>query len=198
MPHFSFLADGATMAELMARRPDRFAPLARLTDEVMCGPSPLDRGTRELIAAYVSGLNGCRYCFGAHVAFAESHGIDPDLLRALLDDPEKAPVDAPLRALLAFCRKLTDTPSRIVAGDVADLGAAGWSEAAVEDAIAVVALFGLYNRMMDGYGIEPRAAAGNRERAALIRDYGYDFTRYPEDRLMAGSPLQSGAKDPKA
>ncbi len=198
MPHFSFLEPGATMAELMVRRRERFAHLARLTEEVMCGPSPLDRGTRELIAAYVSGLNGCRYCYGAHVAFAESHGIDPDLLRALLDDLDQAPVEDRLRTLLGLCRALTEKPSRIGAGDVARVRAAGWDETAIEDAIAVVALFNLYNRLMDGYGIEPRAEAGNRARAALIREHGYDFTRYPDDKLLVGSPLQSDAKDRKA
>lgn len=179
MPFFSFLDDESTMVDLMARRRERMALLGKLTDEVMCGDSPLDRGTRELIAAYVSGLNGCRYCFGAHVAFAESHGIEPDLLAALLDDPASAPVDDRLRPLLAFCRKLTETPSRLVPGDAKAVFAAGWPEEALEDAIAVVSLFALYNRMMDGHGFAPRDEQGNRARAGLIREHGYDFTRYP-------------------
>lgn len=180
MPFFSFLDDDATMVDLVARRPGRMALLGKLTDEVMCGPSLLDRGTRELIAAYVSGLNGCRYCHGAHVAFAESHGIDPDLLAALLDDPETAPVDDRLRPLLAYCARLTRTPARLVAADVEAVLAAGWPEEALEDAIAVVSLFALYNRMMDGHGFAPRDREGNRARADLIRRHGYDFTRYPK------------------
>lgn len=180
MPFFSFLHDDATMVDLMARRHGRMALLGKLTDEIMCGPSPLDRGTRELIAAYVSGLNGCRYCHGAHVAFAESHGIDPGLLAALLDDPASAPIDAALRPLLAFCAKLTQTPSRMVAADADAVFAAGWPEEALEDAIAVTALFALYNRVMDGHGFAPRDSERNRARAQLIREHGYDFTRYPK------------------
>lgn len=179
MPFFSFLDNDSTMLDLVARRPGRMLPLGKLTEEVMCGDSPLDRGTRELIAAYVSGLNGCRYCHGAHVAFAESHGIDPGLLAALLEDPAAAPVDDRLRPLLAFCRKLTETPSRLVAADAEAVFAAGWPEEALEDAIAVAALFALYNRLMDGHGFIPRDPETNRHRADFIRRHGYDFTRHP-------------------
>ena len=34
------------------------------------GPGTLTRGERELIAAYVSALNDCRYCTSAHSACA--------------------------------------------------------------------------------------------------------------------------------
>jgi alkylhydroperoxidase family enzyme len=34
------------------------------------GPSSLARGERELIAAYVSALNDCQYCWSSHSACA--------------------------------------------------------------------------------------------------------------------------------
>ncbi|NET05043.1 MAG: hypothetical protein F6K09_11890 [Merismopedia sp. SIO2A8] len=36
----------------------------------MRGESALSAGERELITAYVSGLNACNYCYGSHQAIA--------------------------------------------------------------------------------------------------------------------------------
>lgn len=46
---------------LFAYKPERTAFLARYTQEVMRGPSPLSPGLRELIAAYTSRLNHCPF-----------------------------------------------------------------------------------------------------------------------------------------
>lgn len=187
MARFPFLNDEATMVELMERHPDRMAALARYTDLVMRTPLSLTRAESELIAAYVSALNGCRYCYGAHKAFAESHGVEPALLEALIRDPDTAPVAPRLRALLAFCRKLNAEPAKVVDADVAALRDEGWPDEAIEDAIFITASFNLYNRLMDGYGIAPRPDERNRQRAALIREWGYDFTRYPPGLNRIGS-----------
>jgi len=46
---------------LFAFRPEKTDYLARLTQEVMRGPSPLPPGQRELIAALTSKLNQCLF-----------------------------------------------------------------------------------------------------------------------------------------
>ena len=46
---------------LFAYRPDATEPLARFTQEVMRGPSPLSPGIRELIAAFTSAGNRCPF-----------------------------------------------------------------------------------------------------------------------------------------
>lgn len=46
---------------LFAYKPDRTQFLARYTQGVMRGPSPLSAGFRELIAAYTSKLNQCPF-----------------------------------------------------------------------------------------------------------------------------------------
>src|SRR5256885_6994792 len=51
-------------------RPETALPLNQLCDALMCGESTLTRGERELIAAYVSSLNQCTFCFSTHAAFA--------------------------------------------------------------------------------------------------------------------------------
>ena len=46
---------------LFAYKPDRTDHLARFTQEVMRGPSPLSPGLRELIAAFTSSRNQCPF-----------------------------------------------------------------------------------------------------------------------------------------
>jgi alkylhydroperoxidase family enzyme len=46
---------------LFAFRPDATEHLARFTQEVMRGPSPLSPGIRELIAAFTSYRNDCPF-----------------------------------------------------------------------------------------------------------------------------------------
>lgn len=191
MPFFEFLDDSASMVDLWRRNPDRMLAISQYTEQVMRTPSPLSRGERELIAAYVSGLNQCRYCHGTHTAFAEAHGLDPDMLKAILDDLEGAPVGRKLMALLSYCKKLTETPSRLTLADAQAVKDAGWPEAALEDAVHVTALFNYYNRLMDGHGITPRGDDTLRQRAAFIKQHGYDFSTYPSDM----HPANLGEKD---
>jgi alkylhydroperoxidase family enzyme len=46
---------------LFAFKPERTDHLARFTQEVMRGPSPLSPGERELIAAFTSRRNDCPF-----------------------------------------------------------------------------------------------------------------------------------------
>ena len=46
---------------LFAYKPERTQHLSRFTHEVMRGPSQLEPGLRELIAAYTSRLNHCPF-----------------------------------------------------------------------------------------------------------------------------------------
>ena len=48
--------------------------LIALHEALLRGDSPLSPAQHELIAAYVSGLNRCRYCHGVHTATAERLG----------------------------------------------------------------------------------------------------------------------------
>lgn len=46
--------------------PHTALPLLSLHEQATRKASPLSTGERELIAAYVSGLNACDYCHGVH------------------------------------------------------------------------------------------------------------------------------------
>lgn len=147
------LTENAHLSELFTKFPTSRDTLMGFTDVVMRGPGELSVAERELIAAYVSGLNRCTFCFGSHLIYAQAFGIDAGVLEALLDDPDSAPVSDKLRALLQYLAKLNDLPSRIVQGDIDAVLAAGWSEKALFEAVQIAGMFNMMNRIIEGTGV---------------------------------------------
>ena len=103
MPHITLNSAEPGIRGLLQYRPETGRPLSELAEVLLRGPGSLSRGERELIAAYVSGLNDCRYCTASHSATAAAQlpgGM------ALVDQvragPGRAPVSGKLRALLAI------------------------------------------------------------------------------------------------
>jgi AhpD family alkylhydroperoxidase len=67
----------------------------------------LSVGDRELMAAFVSQMNACEFCIGAHTATAARAYHDEAKVSAVLSDLETAPIEEPLRATLRLLGKLT-------------------------------------------------------------------------------------------
>jgi AhpD family alkylhydroperoxidase len=107
------------------RFPYTAPPLLEYHDRLLRDPSPLTVAERELIAAYVSGLNGCAFCHGAHRVGAEAYGVDEALFEGLMADLETAAVDPRLKPILAYVRKLT-LRARLRRGFPGGLGCDSW------------------------------------------------------------------------
>jgi uncharacterized peroxidase-related enzyme len=153
MTYLPSLPEDATLLQVFRAYPDTAKPLIAFHDVVMREASPFSAAERELIAAYVSGVNACGYCHGVHTATAEAFGVEPGLLAAALADLDTAPVDEALRPVLRYVGKLTSTPALMTEADAAAVFAAGWDERALHDAVLVCALFNFMNRMVDGLGV---------------------------------------------
>lgn len=158
---------------VIGRYPKQAIPLTELTEVVMrTDPGPFTDEQRELIAAFVSGINGCTFCYDTHRATAEAFGVDADLLEALLTDIDSAAIDERLKAALRYARKLTQTPSRMTQEDADAVLQAGWGEDGFHYVVMITALFNLYNRLMDGYGVK-NTAGFRQERGELLAESGY-------------------------
>jgi uncharacterized peroxidase-related enzyme len=153
MSYLSSLKPDAVLLDVFRAYPDAARPLLDYHEVLLRGPSPFTVAERELIAAYVSGLNACGYCHGVHSATALAFGVADGTLEALLADADTAPVDERLRPVLRYVRKLTETPSRVTPGDAEAVFAAGWDEQALHDAASICGLFNLMNRVVDGLGL---------------------------------------------
>lgn len=79
---------------------------------------------------------------------------DPELVRALKEDWRSAPIDARLRAILAYAQKLTVSPPAMVEGDLEPLRREGLDDRAILDVVQVTAYYNFVNRTADGLGVE--------------------------------------------
>lgn len=148
------LPEKAHLADVFTSFPAMVKPLLELSDVLLRAPSPLSIGEREMIAAFVSGLNACQFCHAAHKISARAFGIGEQIIAELLEDIETANVSEKLKPLLTYVKKLTLTSSRMTEADAKAVLDAGWDEQAFHDAVAVCALFNFMNRLLDGMGIK--------------------------------------------
>jgi len=174
MPFLDSLPEGTAVADLYRRDLDLYRPWIRMGERVLSGPSPLSAGERELIATFVSALNGCEYCVASHLPNLDAHGIDPAIVGALVADIDSAPVREPLKPLFRLCRRLTLAPARVAREDIDAVLAAGWDERALDSAIAVVCRFSYLNRLVQAYGLDPPDESTARATAAELVRRGYD------------------------
>lgn len=151
MPHIEF-ADGlpGILGPLMFR-PETAKPLNELAEVLLRGDSTLSRGERELIAAYVSGLNRCRFCATSHSTFAAMQ-LDggTDVVEAVRRDPSTAPISDKLRALLVIAAHVQEGGLAVTDEDVAAARGHGATDVEIHDTVLIAAAFCMFNRYVDG------------------------------------------------
>lgn len=175
MPHID-LPDGLPgILGPMVFRPETAKPLNELAEVLLRGDHSLTRGERELIAAYVSHLNHCRFCETSHSTFAALQLEDG---MALVDAVKRRPADAPvspkLRALLAIAERVQRGGLAVTADVVADARAEGATDVEVHDTVLIAAAFCMYNRYVDGLATwAPTDPKAYEEVGRMIVDRGY-------------------------
>jgi alkylhydroperoxidase family enzyme len=78
---------------------------------------------------------------------------DKPLVDAVLADFESSPLTEKDKVLFRYLAKVNDTPGALSQADVDVVKAAGWSDAAIFDAVTVCAIFNFFNRWIDGTGV---------------------------------------------
>lgn len=146
--------DLASIAGLMAKYPRCGILLFKLLEDIKSSFSPLSKGTRELISAYVSDLNQSISCFNTHKALAKEMGIEELVFMQLRRDIDSANVEGKLKPILRFVNKLTLTPNQISQADIKPIYAAGWDERAFLDTVRLCAVVNCMNRFALGAGID--------------------------------------------
>jgi uncharacterized peroxidase-related enzyme len=142
----------------MRYRPETAKPLNELAEVLLRGPSSLSRGERELIAAYVSGLNECEFCCNSHSAFAAiqlDEGMD--LVRAVRTDADAAAVSPKLRTLLRIAAAVRDDGRKVTTELVDAARTEGATDVEIHDTVLIAAAFCMFNRYVDGLGTQPAA-----------------------------------------
>lgn len=165
MTVFKNLPDPLDLSDVFRAFPHTVPPLLAYHDHLLRHDhSPFSVAERELIAAYVSGLNCCAFCFGSHKIIASTFGIEEDLVEQLLVDPAQSDVDPRMVPVLAFTRILTESPSKVTDAHRQVIVDAGWPEQAIFDAASICGLFNLMNRIVEGMGVTTSAAIQQAQR----------------------------------
>lgn len=154
MAFFTGLDHNSDITDITFNDRKKLGPLDKASHEIMRGKSAFTPKDREIMAAYVSGLNACQFCYGAHVAVADQFGISENLIKELLENIDSSSIDDKLKPIFHYLRKLTLEAHKITEKDVQLVLDKGWTEAALHDAILVGCLFNFYNRLLDGHGVK--------------------------------------------
>jgi uncharacterized peroxidase-related enzyme len=156
-------------------RPETAKPLNELAEVLLRGPHSLTPGERELIAAYVSGLNECRFCCESHSAFAAAQ-LDGGmhLVDQVRTNADAAPITAKLRALLRIAEAVREDGRKVTVELVGAARDEGATDVEIHDTVLIAAAFCMYNRYVDGLGtLAPDNPALYGQIARHIVETGY-------------------------
>lgn len=128
MPFLKSLPD-AGLLQIFQAFPEAARPLLEYHEILLHGESPFSAAERELIAAYVYRLNNCNYCRSVHSQTAVALGIHLETIAEIFSGSAPEHVEARMRPVLAFVRKLTLSPGQVTEADVDAVLAGGWMTA---------------------------------------------------------------------
>jgi alkylhydroperoxidase family enzyme len=94
-------------------------------------------------------------------------------VQAVLADLDHAPIGEPLRATLAFLRKVTREHQSVTSDDVRALLALGVTRAQIEDALNVGFAFNVITRLADAFEFEVGSRASFDAGARHLLSRGY-------------------------
>jgi uncharacterized peroxidase-related enzyme len=175
MPHIDLPEGVPGIRSAMQYRPETAVHLNALAEQLLRSENTLPPGDRELIAAFVSSRNKTVYCEHSHSAFAAAQldgGID--LVEQVKQDPDNAPIDPKLRALLHIAGKVAVDGKSVTSADVDAARAEGATDLEIHDTVLIAAAFCMYNRYVDGLDtLQPTDPELYRQRAHLIVEHGY-------------------------
>lgn len=153
MPHINLPQQVPGIRSLVMYRPETGKYLYELVQLLLRGESPLSAADRELIAAYVSYLNSCEFCYQSHAAAARClYGEQEQLVDSVLKDLDAAPVSPKLKALLVIAGRVQKLGKEVQPEDIETARAAGAGDRDIHDTVLIAATFCMFNRYVDGLG----------------------------------------------
>lgn len=163
----------SSLTEMGQAFPGVFSHIPPFAEALMRADAPISRADRELLAAFVSALNECEFCHGAHKHVALAYGVDEGKLTALVQGEVAAEVEPKLVPVLEFARALTKAPARMTDAHYDAMRAVGWDDDAIGYVVGITAFFNMMNRLVEGFGIELPEDGGAVAGQRLATD-GYD------------------------
>lgn len=138
-------------------RPDFLRQVVEFSDAVHFSDGHLSERHKEVLASHVSRLNQCPYCLDSHAFFLRVQGASEQCVMAIFEGRlGEAGLTEAERLLLEYAEKITNASYRTTSEDVQRLRDAGWKEEQIAEAVYVVAMFALFNRVANAFGLPPQ------------------------------------------
>lgn len=136
-------------------RPDLIDAEVGLIGTIMMKDGALSRKQKEYIFLVCSAADLSTYCVTAHCEIVRMLGIDGPEPEQIAVDHNHADIDVADKALLNFALKLNNTPKKIVADDLEDLRAYGFSDTQILETIVMTSVSKFSNLISFGLGTVP-------------------------------------------
>lgn len=120
-------------------------------------PGHLSNVEREMLAVVVSGLNRCVYCAVSHGAALREYGMEAGKADKVAVNWRHAALSGREAALCAFAEKLTLHPAGMAQSDLTPLRDVGLDDAQILEAVQVIGMFNMTNRVSSALGFVPNA-----------------------------------------
>jgi uncharacterized peroxidase-related enzyme len=135
-------------------RPDFLKQAVDFSNTIQFSEGHLSRLHKEMIGSYVSYLNNCAYCLDSHAFFLKVQGASDQTVAAFLEgNLDDADLTSAERTLLNYVQVITEAAYRSTQEDVQKLRAAGWREEQIAEAVYIVAMFAMFNRIANAFGV---------------------------------------------
>ncbi len=182
MAHISLPEGIPGIRSLVMYRPESGQHLYALVQVLLRGESPLSEAERELIAAYVSTRNECRFCADSHAAAARYLlGENKAVIDSALNEYESAPITPKLKSLLKLAGKVQQSGRAVSDSDVRAARDCGATDRDIHDTVLIAAAFSMFNRYVDGLAtLTPTDPAAYEEMGKRIGEKGYVIPSKPQ------------------
>lgn len=118
-------------------------------------PGHLSNAERELLAVVVSGLNRCTYCAVSHGAALRTYSEDEVRSDLVAVNWRQADLPAREAALAEYAEKLTLHPAEVTPSDLEGLRAVGLDDHQILEAVQVIGMFNMTNRVSTALAMVP-------------------------------------------
>jgi uncharacterized peroxidase-related enzyme len=138
----------------LSARPDFLKQAVDFSNTIQFSDGHLSRRNKEMIGSYASYLNSCPYCLDSHAFFLKMQGATDEAVAAFMEgDLEKADLTGAELALMKYVELVSKAAYCTTPEDVQKLRDAGWKEEQIAEAVYIIALFAMFNRIANAFGV---------------------------------------------
>jgi len=153
-------ADRATFGHLpnftqsFSLRPAVYSAWRELNGAIKAG---MDLRRYELATIAAARRLRSTYCMLAHGSVLADQFLDPETVRAVVNDERAAGLDATDVAVMELADKVAEDATRVTEADVDRLRSLGLSDQEILDVVLAAAARCFFSKVLDGVGAEPDA-----------------------------------------